>query len=73
MRNESHTRIINARKATPTNEKLMKKADIAREDLRPEYDCPKMQGGIRGKYVQRYCAGTNLVKIGPDVEGALAR
>jgi hypothetical protein len=51
----------------------MKKADIAREDLRPEYDCPKMQGGIRGKYVQRYCAGTNLVKIGPDVEGALAR
>jgi hypothetical protein len=45
----------------------MKKADTAREDLRPEYDFSKMKGGIRGKYAQRYCAGTNLVKIDPDV------
>jgi hypothetical protein len=24
------------------------------DELRPEYDFAKMQGGVRGKYVQRY-------------------
>ena len=28
------------------------------DDLRPEYDFSKMPGGIRGKYVERYQAGT---------------
>jgi hypothetical protein len=37
------------------------------DDLRPEYDFSKMKGGVRGKYAQRYRAGTNLVKIQPDV------
>ena len=45
----------------------MKKADTATGDLRPEYDFSKMKGGVRGKYAQRYRAGTNLVKIDPDV------
>jgi len=49
-----------------TNEEIMKKANTA-DDLRPEYDFSKMKGGIRGKYAQRYHAGTNLVKIDPDV------
>ncbi|HET8925551.1 MAG TPA: hypothetical protein VFN26_21385 [Candidatus Acidoferrum sp.] len=35
--------------------------------LRPEYDFSKMEGGIRGKYLARYRAGTNLVLLSPDV------
>ena len=44
--------------------------DISNEledDLRPEYDFSKMQGGIRGKYVDRYRAGTNMALLDPDV------
>ena len=45
----------------------MKKDKEPADDLRPEYEFSKMKGGVRGKYVQRYRAGTNLVKIDPDV------
>ena len=45
----------------------MKEDNENTDDLRPEYDFSKMKGGIRGKHVQRYHAGTNLVKIDPDV------
>jgi len=38
-----------------------------RDDLRMEYDFSAMKGGVRGKYAKRYRAGTNLVKIEPDV------
>ena len=44
----------------------MKKADTG-DDLRPEYDFSKMKGGVRGKYAQRFSAGTNIAKIDPDV------
>ncbi len=37
------------------------------EDLRREYDLSKLKGGVRGKYVSRYRAGTNLVLLSPDV------
>jgi hypothetical protein len=37
------------------------------DDLRPEYDFSKMQGGVRGKYVEHYKAGTNVVLLDPDV------
>ena len=40
------------------------------DDLRPEYDFSKMQGGVRGKYVERYRAGTNIVLLDPDVAQA---
>lgn len=40
------------------------------DDSRPEYDFSKMQGGIRGKYVERYRAGTNIVLLDPDVAQA---
>ncbi|PZO44435.1 MAG: hypothetical protein DCF19_01390 [Pseudanabaena frigida] len=46
------------------------KMDISNEledDLRPEYDFSKMQGGVKGKYVDRYRAGTNIVLLDPDV------
>ena len=45
----------------------MKTDDTPLDELRPEYDFSNMSGGIRGKYAQRYRAGTNLVKIDPDV------
>ncbi len=34
------------------------------EDLLPEYD---LSGGVRGKYVDRYRQGTNVVLLDPDV------
>jgi len=37
------------------------------DELRPEYDLSKLQGGVRGKYAARYKAGTNLVLLSPDV------
>jgi hypothetical protein len=49
----------------------MKKASPKQvTDMRPEYDFAKMQGGIRGKYVKRYQAGTNLVLLDPEVAKA---
>lgn len=41
------------------------------DDLRPEYELRELlQGGVRGKYVDRYRAGTNLVLLDPDVAQA---
>jgi hypothetical protein len=38
-----------------------------RDELRGEYDLSKLKGRMRGKYVARYRAGTNLVLLSPDV------
>ena len=40
------------------------------DELRPEYDLSQLQGGVRGKYAQRYKQGTNLVLLDPDVADA---
>jgi hypothetical protein len=40
------------------------------DDLRPEYDLPQLRGGVRGKYLERYRAGTNLALLAPDVRAA---
>ena len=48
----------------------MKKATNKRkksDELRREYDLAKLSGGVRGKYVERYRTGTNLVLLSPDV------
>jgi hypothetical protein len=37
------------------------------DELRPEYNLEKLKGGVRGKYLRRYHAGTNLVRLEPDV------
>ena len=37
------------------------------DELCAEYDLSQLQGGARGKYVQRYNEGTNLVLLAPDV------
>lgn len=41
-----------------------------KDELRTEYDFSKMRGGVRGKYVERYQAGTNIVLLEPDVAQA---
>jgi hypothetical protein len=48
---------------------MKKKADKRerRDDLRREYDLSKLKGGVRGKHLARYRAGTNLVLLSPDV------
>ena len=52
-------------------ESLMKKVESEEEDdLQPEYDFSQMEGGVRGKYVERYRQGTNLVLLDPDVAAA---
>jgi len=41
------------------------------DELRPEYDLETLlKGGVRGKYAERYKAGTNLVLLAPDVAKA---
>ena len=52
-------------------ENLMKKVESEEDDdLRPEYDFSQMKGGMRGKYVERYREGSNLVLLDPDVAAA---
>lgn len=40
------------------------------DDLRPEYDLSELKGGVRGKYLDRYQAGTNLALLAPEVRAA---
>ncbi len=49
----------------------MKKVEAEmEEEMRPEYDLSQLKGRVRGKYVERYRAGTNLVMLEPDVAAA---
>ncbi len=51
----------------------MKKKIVTEEndELRPEYDMHELlKGGVRGKYAEKYRAGTNLVLLDPDVAKA---
>jgi hypothetical protein len=47
-----------------------KTKDIPEDDLRAEYDFSKLEGGVRGKYVERYRKGTNMVRLDRDVAKA---
>lgn len=40
------------------------------DEMRAEYDFSKMKGRVRGKYVERYREGTNLILLEPDVAAA---
>jgi len=40
------------------------------DDLRPAYDRAVLKGGVRGKYADRYAAGTNIIVLAPDVAAA---
>jgi hypothetical protein len=45
--------------------------DESSDELRPEYDLRELlKGGVRGKYVERYRSGTNLVLLEPDIAKA---
>lgn len=45
-------------------------SDAEPDDLRAEYDLSQLRGGIRGKYVERFQAGTNLALLAPEVRAA---
>ena len=46
----------------------MKKRSTNKDELRPEYDFKKLlKNGVRGKYVERYGEGSNVVLLEPDV------
>ena len=40
------------------------------DEIRPQYDFSQLKGRVRGKYVERYRAGTNLVLLESDVQAA---
>jgi len=40
------------------------------DELKSEYDLSKLQGGVKGKYSERYHQRTNLVLLEPDVAQA---
>jgi hypothetical protein len=49
------------------------KKDIEKEmedELLSEYDFTQMQGSVKGKYIERYRSGTNLVLLDSDVAQA---
>jgi len=37
------------------------------EEILPEYDAELLRHGVRGKYVQRFREGTNVIVLDPDV------
>lgn len=43
------------------------KKDIRNDEMRVEYDLTKLEGRVRGKYVDRYNSGTNLVALDDDI------
>src|ERR1700730_11883376 len=57
------------------NENAMKKKNEKRPEggLRSEYDPSKLKGGVRGKYVARYRAGTRQQKAHTQLHTQLAR
>lgn len=45
-----------------------KSRSVKVDDLRPGYDLGQLlKTGAQGKYADRYCEGTNLVLLAPDV------
>ncbi len=49
------------------NEENIKSSE---DEMRPEYDLSELKGRVRGKYVERYRSGTNLVLLESDVQVA---
>lgn len=43
---------------------------MKKDELRDEYDLSQLTGRVRGKYVERYAEGTNLVLLDEDVADA---
>jgi len=50
---------------------MKKKTTEMNDELRPEYDLKSLlKGGVRGKYAKKYCEGTNLVLLEPEIAKA---
>ena len=49
--------------------KMTNKTEL-NDELRPEYDETLLKNGTRGKYTKEYEAGTNIVRLDPDVAAA---
>ena len=45
-------------------------ASSSGDELRPEYDESVFENAERGEYARRYAAGTNIVRLAPDVAAA---
>ena len=48
----------------------MSKVETEENEMHSEYDFSKLNGRVRGKYVERFQSGTNLVLLEPDVAEA---
>lgn len=46
------------------------KNKIEDEEMRSEYDLSQLNNRVRGKYVERYNSGTNLILLETDVQAA---
>src|SRR6266849_1974845 len=55
------------RSASENNMRKRTEKQERRYELRREYDLSKLKGGVRGKYLARFRAGTNFVLLSPDV------
>ncbi|MDQ3129473.1 MAG: hypothetical protein M3Q99_01770 [Acidobacteriota bacterium] len=42
----------------------------SKDELREDYDLSKLDNRVRGKYVERYRQGTNLVLLEPEIAEA---
>ena len=49
---------------------MNKDDDVLDDELRPEYDLSDLEGGVRGKHLDRYRSGTNLARLEPEVRAA---
>lgn len=45
-------------------------SETEEDEMRPEYDFSQLKGRVRGKYVERYREGTNMILLAPDVAEA---
>jgi hypothetical protein len=50
-----------------TSGQSTKMAEFMSDELRPGYDESLLRNGVRGKYADRYVAGTNIIRLAPDV------
>jgi hypothetical protein len=64
---EAPTKTNDEASSLPTE--LDPSADLE-DELRPEYDASVLKNGVRGKYLEAYRSGTNLVLLAPDVAKA---
>ena len=49
---------------------MKKRIKGKRNGLRSEYVLSTLKGGVRGKHLKAYRAGTNVVLLAPDVRAA---